>query len=158
MKKVALLVLVLAVCSMAQSTSWGKNMVWDKWTLKQAGYTSATWDSVKSDSVWSEPFLTWDYMTARLWIIEDSVRVIAKYYSGPDTARTRMAFGKALEWDQYTDCDSTNVSGIGYYNANITETAIPVHIWGRLLFKAVAPGVRVKSADSLFAVDMTGRK
>ena len=126
--------------------------------MKQAGYTSATWDSVKSDSVWSEPFHTWDYMSARLWIIQDSVRLSCKYYSGPDTARSSMAFGKALEWDQYTDCDSAYVSGIGYYNANLTETAIPVHVWGRLVFKAASPGVRVASADSLFKVELTGRK
>lgn len=166
MKKMVFVVLLFALAAglNAQTDKAQDEALWfrmtakDYWTVKQAGYTIVTWDSLQSDSVWSAPFRTWDYMSAMVRILKDSIRIGVKLYSGIDTTRTAMAFGRTLEWDQYNDADSTYISGIGYYNSNLTEQPCPVHMWGRLVIKAEAPGVRVAKDDSLFTVFMTGRK
>lgn len=165
MKKiVALLVLLLAVCAMAQDYKAQDEALWfrmtakDYWMVRQAGYTINTWDSVTTTAVWSEPFRTWDYMSAIVHVVKDSVRGYLEYWAGVDTARATMVFGRTLEWDKEASLDSTYVSSTGYWSCNLTEEPIPIHTWGRLKFTPGGSGSRVTKDDSLFTIYLTGRK
>jgi len=162
MKRLIFAILVLVSVCGAQTQSAGR---WDKyqtlhdyWLVKQAGYTINTWDSVTTTAVWSEPFLAWDYMSAIVRVYKDSVRGYWEYWCGTDTARASMVFGRTLEWDKAANLDSTYVASTGYWNCNITASAIPVHVWGRFKYTPGASGGRVVNDDSLFIVLVTGRK
>ena len=162
MKKfVCLFMIVLAVCAVAQDQSglkWWNATATDYWLVKQAGYTINTWDSVTTSAVWSEPFRSWSYMSTYLHMIKDSVRVKVEYWAGLDTARASMVFGRTLEWDKAANIDSTYLSSTGYWNNNITASAIPVHVWARLKITPGASGSRIIKDDSLFVIYFTGRR
>jgi hypothetical protein len=162
MKRIVLIVMLFAACAMAQTQSAGRwdnyQTLHDYWLVKQAGYTVNTWDSVTTSAVWSEPFLTWDFMSAIVRVYKDSVRGKFEYWAGKDTTRATMVFGRTLEWDKAADLDSMYVASTGYWSSNITAAAIPIHRYGRLKYIPGTSGGRVVNDDSLFAVWMTGRK
>lgn len=160
-KLVFLFVIILAVGAIAQDQSglkWWNATSADYWLLKKAGQTSSTWDSITTAAVWSEPFRTWNYMSAICKVNLDSVRVYVEYWAGLDTARASMVYGRTLEWDKAANLDSTYMSSTGYWNSNITASAIPVHTWGRLKITPGATGSRKIKAHGLLTIYMTGRK
>ena len=160
-KLVVLFIIILSIGAIAQDQSglkWWNSTSTDYWLLKQAGYTINTWDSVTTSAVWSEPFRPWNYMSACLHMVKDSVRVYVEYWAGLDTARASMVFGRTLEWDNAVNLDSTYLSSTGYWNSNITASPIPVHPWARLKITPGATGSRVIKDDSLFTIYITGRK
>ena len=69
-----------------------------------------------------------------------------------------MVFGRTLEWDKAADLDSAYTSSTGYWNCNLTGSAIPVHYYGRLKFTPGASGSRKIKDDSLLVVYITGRR
>ncbi len=155
---IAVSVPVLAQDYKAQDEAlWYRSTVKDHWMVRQDGYTINTWDSVTTSAVWSQPFRTYDFMSVIVHMIKDSVRGYWEYWAGVDTARATMVFGRTLEWDCAADLDSTYTSSTGYFNANITDEAIPVHNFGRLKFTPGASGSRKIKDDSLFTVFVTGR-
>ena len=166
MKKLILVALLvaLAVPVMAQDykaqddAMWYRATVKDWWMLRQAGYTINTWDSVTTTAVWSEPFRAYDYMSVIVRVIKDSVRGYWEYWSGIDTTRATMVFGRTLEWDKAADLDSAYTSSTGYWNCNITSEAIPIHYYGRLKYVPGASGGRTVNDDSLLTVHITGRR
>lgn len=162
MKRLVMLLVLLALAAGATAqdpnNNWGKNYMGNKWLVKAAGQTVNTWDSVKTTAVWSEYFPSWDYQSVYLHMIKDSVRVYVEYWAGPDTNRATMVYGRTLTWDKAADLDSTYVASTGYWNANITEEAIPVHNYGRLKVTPGASGSRKIGDDSLFVIYITGRK
>ena len=137
---------------------WYRNTAKDWWMLRQSGYAINTWDSVTTTGVWSEPFRAYDFQSAILHMIKNSVRVYVEYWAGVDTNRATMVYGRTLTWDKAAALDSTYVSSTGYWNSNITEEPIPVHPWARLKVVPGATGSRTAKDDSLFTVYMTGRK
>jgi hypothetical protein len=167
MKKLIFVVLLLAlsVPLFAQTykaqdeAAWFRLSAKDYWGLKRDGRTSATWDSlIGTASFWTAPFRSWDYQSAIIHIIKDSVRFEVEYWAGVDTARATMVFGRVLEWDKGAALDSTYLASTGYWNCNITESAIPVHPWARLKITPTVYGGRVKADTGLFTVFITGRK
>lgn len=166
MKKLLFVLLILAAAGSVfpqgykaqDEAAWFRATVKDWWLVRQAGYTINPWDSVTTSAVWSEPFRTYDFMSAIVHVNKDSFRGYWEFWSGIDTTRATMVFGRTMEWDKAAALDSTYTSSTGYWSCNITESAIPIHYYGRLKFTPGASGSRVTKDDSLMFVYITGRR